>query len=610
MKYNSSRIAGFLLLATITGFFSGCGQSGKVFVSSEPSNARVRVNGTFVGSTDLVWEAVGEPPYRIQVEKDNFATEERVVNELRDDVSLRFNLQPLRITRSFTLASSPAGATIRVDGQTVGTTPDEFDVRFTRSSVTEPFSRSTVELSLPDYESETFTVSDGSRLPSSVQLGRIRHEKAYAVRAISPDGQPIAAVVSLNGREMGSTGQDGRSLDVSYTFQRSNKNAAWPRFTLSAEVPRIYKPSTQEVTYDFNRRDIVFRLEPITELQVPYSRPEVVVRNTGAVYEVVTDPRLALLDTRETLSQVATDLKPITSFERYNPDSGQRVQTVNQFTLTSDGQSVIFALTVFDPGTSSFSSNLYFKQSEDSQGGITRLTSGTRFLDANPAIGTDGSDILVFQANRMRPTRPDIFRVQLSDQRFSGGLSRITSDSQFNFNPTYASSNRELIYNSLEPDYPLATPQLNSVQLDGSLPTQLMITGDDPNFSDGRHIYFTRKDASTGKKQIYSIESDGKLETPLILDETFNRANCIQPSPSPDGSKIVFVSDVAADEQGRNNNNIFVMDSNGSNIQQITYNGSDDILPIWSSTEPNVILFVSSRGGSYNIWRLRLLTGR
>jgi Tol biopolymer transport system component len=47
------------------------------------------------------------------------------------------------------------------------------------------------------------------------------------------------------------------------------------------------------------------------------------------------------------------------------------------------------------------------------------------------------------------------------------------------------------------------------------------------------------------------------------------------------------------------------MNADGTQIQQLTSNGSDDILPSWSPTDPNVIYFLSSRGGAYNLWRLR-----
>ncbi len=44
-------------------------------------------------------------------------------------------------------------------------------------------------------------------------------------------------------------------------------------------------------------------------------------------------------------------------------------------------------------------------------------------------------------------------------------------------------------------------------------------------------------------------------------------------------------------------------------MQRLTQNGSDDIMPAWSPSEEGVIFFLSNRGGAYNIWRMKLLSG-
>jgi TolB protein len=69
------------------------------------------------------------------------------------------------------------------------------------------------------------------------------------------------------------------------------------------------------------------------------------------------------------------------------------------------------------------------------------------------------------------------------------------------------------------------------------------------------------------------------------------------PAPSPDGSKIAFMSA----ERGARNWEIWVMNADGSNPQQLTINGSNDGLPAWSP-DGQSIAFVSDQGGQWAIW--------
>ena len=52
------------------------------------------------------------------------------------------------------------------------------------------------------------------------------------------------------------------------------------------------------------------------------------------------------------------------------------------------------------------------------------------------------------------------------------------------------------------------------------------------------------------------------------------------------------------------------MNTDGTNLQFLTTNESDDMMPIPSPTEENVVYFLSTRGGATNIWRFKLNLGR
>ncbi|MES1167552.1 MAG: hypothetical protein ABUL61_00140, partial [Oleiharenicola lentus] len=284
------------------------------------------------------------------------------------------------------------------------------------------------------------------------------------------------------------------------------------------------------------------------------------------------------------------------------------LQAINSYAITPDGQSAILSLTQQDEATGKFYSGLFLKRVEDDGGGTARLIDNNkRYYDCAPVIAPDSSNILVFQSNRGDLSKPDVFRISFSDNRTSGGVARITNDQRFNYSPSYTDSNREVVYLSIEPNYPLAQAQLSSVKMDGALPTQFQITADEVSHREPTKIYFTRADQSSGKRQIYSVEPDGRLETNIISDDSFLNANCFNPVASYSNPvRILFVSDRDVDDQGRHNNNIYVMNADGSQIQQLTANGSDDIQPAWSPTDPSIVYFLSNRGGAYNLWRLRI----
>jgi Tol biopolymer transport system component len=108
----------------------------------------------------------------------------------------------------------------------------------------------------------------------------------------------------------------------------------------------------------------------------------------------------------------------------------------------------------------------------------------------------------------------------------------------------------------------------------------------DPVISpDGRKIVFTVGDIDAGSASpLWIVNSDGTGLKQL----TFDGANDMRPTWSPDGARIAFVS------TRDGNAEIYVMNADGTGQTNITNDPTDDDTPSWSP-DGTKILFTSSR---------------
>jgi Tol biopolymer transport system component len=97
--------------------------------------------------------------------------------------------------------------------------------------------------------------------------------------------------------------------------------------------------------------------------------------------------------------------------------------------------------------------------------------------------------------------------------------------------------------------------------------------------------------SSSHKSDIYVMDSDGGNITQL----TYSEEHAMDPAWSPDGASIAF-SGVRGDDFY-----IVVMDSDGGNQTQLTSNDSCDWEPAWSP-DGGRITFSSNRDGDYEIF--------
>ncbi len=186
------------------------------------------------------------------------------------------------------------------------------------------------------------------------------------------------------------------------------------------------------------------------------------------------------------------------------------------------------------------------------------------------------------------------------------GVSSITDNCPTVPNPDQADTDprptTQIAFEKLLPDGPSEVYRMN---VDGSTHTRLTFneTGYDGNPSYGPDLplpLFQQKIAFSSYRVvgvdleygIYTINPDGTGETFL----TAGPCGSFDPEISPDGTKIVFVSNMCL-----GNFEIFIMDIDGSNITQITNDPANDNEPTFTP-DGNGILFSTDRDGNTEIY--------
>jgi Tol biopolymer transport system component len=108
-----------------------------------------------------------------------------------------------------------------------------------------------------------------------------------------------------------------------------------------------------------------------------------------------------------------------------------------------------------------------------------------------------------------------------------------------------------------------------------------------PGTAAGQLAFTTNRD---GNDEIYLLNADGTGLQRLTTDPAAD----IQPTWSPDGSKLAFASDRGGTYS------IYVMDADGTNVIDVSQGTREDFLPAWSP-DGSKIAFVRDVGGA-NFW--------
>lgn len=107
---------------------------------------------------------------------------------------------------------------------------------------------------------------------------------------------------------------------------------------------------------------------------------------------------------------------------------------------------------------------------------------------------------------------------------------------------------------------------------------------------DGSRLAFVS--TRTNDREIWVVQPDGS--DPENLTENFNED--WEPRWSPDGSEVAFVSD-----RQTNDREIWLVDADGSNVRQLTDSFNENFSPDWSP-DGSELVFVSTRTGDRELW--------
>jgi Tol biopolymer transport system component len=155
--------------------------------------------------------------------------------------------------------------------------------------------------------------------------------------------------------------------------------------------------------------------------------------------------------------------------------------------------------------------------------------------------------------------------------------------------PTWAPDSRRLAY--VRTDAQGRSLGIREVGIDG-MRRRTLARGPLSVPADGRSLAFVRATSAHPATGEISILRGGKEHAVAIA----NGAESL--SWSPDGRTIAF----ASDRDG--NDELFLMNADGSGVRQLTHNAAADVGPSWSP-DATELGFASDRGGAWAIWAIK-----
>jgi TolB protein len=234
---------------------------------------------------------------------------------------------------------------------------------------------------------------------------------------------------------------------------------------------------------------------------------------------------------------------------------------------------------------------------------ITQITSDPGD-DVMPAFSPDGTRI-AFASNRAGNW--DIFLTDVN----GGPPTQITTETDHEMHPTWSPDGRTLAYCRFGAQSArweiwiteIASPGVRRFVEYGVFPEWC------PDIARNKIAFQRAKQRGSRDYSVWTIDmANGQASQPTEIVSAANAA-LINPSWSPDGSRIVFVAvvDPQAEDARPRQSDVWVVNVDGSNRMNLTNGRFANFQPVWASD--GSVYFVSDRSGVDNVWAVKAARG-